>query len=764
LSTAIARYIEESVTVVQRITPVRNEDALKPFRDVFRNRYGERWLPLMEVLDADSGIGFPVGASSVSDDAPLLAGFLLDRSEPIDSSWNQRDVYLLKRLHTLLATQQTEWQLSDEDMRTLDEGVSARQCPDAVAVAMTLTAADEAAIERGEYKIEFGGCFGPPGVRMAGRFCYGDDELNAFTQSHLRREEAYRPDVIYAELVHLPQGRSGNMIVRPVLRDYEIPFLGRSGAAIDKQIALTDLLVSVVEDRVVLYSKTHRKEIVPRLTSALSFATTLGVNQFLGALDRQHMQNWMGWSWGKLINEKYLPRVTYDRLVLSKAAWTVDAAEFKTIINASGTDRFRLAQAWRQTRKLPRFCALVENENEMLLDLDNILSLDSFCDLVKKRTNFKLEECFLSDEHLPVHSTTCGATDENSQLASYTHEIVVPLLRVQNEQNKAPRAITPDFGHPVVTDAAPGSEWLYFKLYGGEGATDAVLCEAIAPAVTALKELGAIDSWFFIRYADPDSHLRVRLHGEPSRLCSEALPEIHQRLSAMVGGQLWRVELGTYQREIERYGGIHAINHAERLFEVDSDAALAITSTCRGDEGAVYRWQLALVGADRWLRDFGFDINERRAFARSARDAYAKEMHADGKQIQGWYAERYRKERPLLEPLIAAMANMDFATEQPDLAPALVSGLNALIKRSSDAAPTLAELYKQETNGALNRSRRDIAHSLIHMYCNRVLRSEQRVQEMVIYEFLTRLYDSEWARGRAGNDVAATRPHAYSSR
>jgi len=32
------------------------------------------------------------------------------------------------------------------------------------------------------------------------------------------------------------------------------------------------------------------------------------------------------------------------------------------------------------------------------------------------------------------------------------------------------------------------------------------------------------------------------------------------------------------------------------------------------------------------------------------------------------------------------------------------------------------------------------------MFLNRVLRSSQRLQEMVIYEFLARLYDSELAR------------------
>jgi thiopeptide-type bacteriocin biosynthesis protein len=68
------------------------------------------------------------------------------------------------------------------------------------------------------------------------------------------------------------------------------------------------------------------------------------------------------------------------------------------------------------------------------------------------------------------------------------------------------------------------------------------------------------------------------------------------------------------------------------------------------------------------------------------------------------------------------------------------------------ALPALDALRKLGQNGALTRTLEEIAHSLIHMSCNRVLRSAQRTQETVIYEFLARLYDSEWARSRGFGD------------
>ena len=59
---------------------------------------------------------------------------------------------------------------------------------------------------------------GPSGANLLGRFCHADPELHRRVEEHLRAEEAHRPDAIFAEVVHLPEGRIGNVLCRPVLR------------------------------------------------------------------------------------------------------------------------------------------------------------------------------------------------------------------------------------------------------------------------------------------------------------------------------------------------------------------------------------------------------------------------------------------------------------------------------------------------------------------------------------------------------------------
>jgi hypothetical protein len=78
------------------------------------------------------------------------------------------------------------------------------------------------------------------------------------------------------------------VIARPVLRRHELAYLGRSGAPRDRQLSLSDLLVSVQGERIVLRSKSLGREVVPRLTTAHNTEMrTVGAYRFLAALQVQ---------------------------------------------------------------------------------------------------------------------------------------------------------------------------------------------------------------------------------------------------------------------------------------------------------------------------------------------------------------------------------------------------------------------------------------------------------------------------------------------
>ena len=122
----------------------------------------------------------------------------------------------------------------------------------------------------------------------------------------------------------------------------------------------------------------------------------------------------------------------------------------------------------------------------------------------------------------------------------------------------------------------PGSNWLYFKIYTGVVTADRIIANEIYRIADRLKTDGLITKWFFIRYSDPDFHLRVRLHLKnvsDTRTVILLFHTIMKRLEAK--SLVWKVQVDTYQRELERY---HAtlIDDTESVFHVDSEYTVKI--------------------------------------------------------------------------------------------------------------------------------------------------------------------------------------------
>ncbi len=55
-----------------------------------------------------------------------------------------------------------------------------------------------------------------------------------------------------------------------------------------------------------------------------------------------------------------------------------------------------------------------------------------------------------------------------------------------------------------------GSEWVYFKIYSGYKIADIILLEYLNEKIKLLQSENYIKKWFFIRYNDSDSHIRIR--------------------------------------------------------------------------------------------------------------------------------------------------------------------------------------------------------------------------------------------------------------
>ncbi|MFP2927863.1 lantibiotic dehydratase [Pyxidicoccus sp. 3LG] len=725
LGPKVVEELARGVALLHRLSPTTESPSLKRFREAFVQRYEGREVPLVEALDEDVGIGFEVASAIGAEASPLLEGLVFPPAASEEQQpWGPTQAHLQYRLTEVLRAGGHQLELTEADLKAL-ENPRTLPLPEAFSVMASVLAASAEDVDAGRFQVVLESVMGPSGAPLLGRFCHVDPELHRHVEAHLRAEEALRPDAVFAELVHLPEGRVGNILCRPVLREHELVFLGRSGAAPEKQLPITDLRISVQGRRIVLRSVSLGREVLPRMTNVHNVGRShLRPYTFLATLQQQGVCPGLRWRWGLLGDSAFLPRVTVGKLILHRARWRLRAQALRALGSARDAERFREVQRLREALRLPRFVGVEDHDNVLPVDLDNVLSIDTFVHLVKDRSHVDLVE-LLTDG-------LCVRGPEGR----FVHELVVPFVLATPASAPGPLATRPT---SVQRSFAPGSEWLYLKLYTGTATADTVLREAVAPLAREALASGAARQWFFIRYGDPDWHLRVRFQGDPVRLRGEVLERLHTLLAPLrQAGLVHRVQVDTYEREVERYGGAEGLPLAERLFHADSEAVLELLDLLTGDEGADARWRLTLRGIDALLDDLGLDLDAKRGVMAGLREGYGQEFRVDG-NLERQLGERFRKHRRELEPLL---------WQPPSAESPLAQGLDVLRRRSERHAPGMEELRALSAAGRLTQSLSQLAESLVHMHTNRMLRAAARAQELVLYDFLHRLYESRAARER----------------
>lgn len=745
LGMPVVEEIRRGVAVLHRLARPLPRPELDAFCRDFARRYQDREVPLLEALDPELGVGFGSAAPS----APLLDGLSFPEPRPAAPEWGRREELLLGKL-SALAPGERELTLDQADVDAMADPCPT-PLPDAFAVLATVAAAGDDALDRGRFFVRLRAVGGPSGAWLLGRFCHADPQLRSHVEQHLADEEAHDPDAAWAEIVHLPPGRFANVVIRPVLRRYEVPYLGVSGAPVDHQIPAGDLLVSVRAGHIVLRSGCLGCRVVPRLTTAHEFTIrSVPAYRFLCELQFAGVLGGLAWSWGALAAAPFLPRVRTGRLVLAPARWRVEREELDALGPVGDVGMFERVARWRAGRGLPRLVSVADGDRSLMADFDNVLSVEAFVDHARSLDEAILEECF------PGPGDLCARGPEGA----FAHELVVPFVATVEPRLAPDRPPARDPAAAAGAGAAraaavtrrfpPGSEWLYAKLYAAPSLVDALLRDTIAPLRDEGLHQGTIDAWHFLRYEDPDWHLRVRFHGGPG-LRRSLLPALEAAVAPwLADGRVWRLQLDTYERELERYGGPEGIRIAERIFAADSDMALdLLAGLAPGDGGADERWRTAVLATEALLDDLTLSEDEKGWALRDARRFAVRQLGAD-QRLQDDLSRRFRHERPALEARSKALRAAGEA------APPALRPLRA---RSQRLAPAAAELRSLEASGLLSATVADLAVSYVHMSLNRLLRSSHRRQELVIYDFLLRLQRSRLARPSAGHDgPGATSP------
>ena len=715
----------EPVLLALKAQSVDDESPFQSFITSFQQRFEGQFVPLLQVLDDEAGIPF---STETGYETPLLAGINIAR-EKINN--NNKPTSTLEKTLFQKLLQQAKGQViqvrSDDLLKSVNKKSLWQELP--AAFAINLSAYKD---EKGQTLLYLHGCSGPSGANLLGRFCHLDTTLLQKVREYLAAEEAMSPDVVFAEVVHIPDGRPGNVIARPALRHYEIVFLGDSGLPVEQQISLQDLYVFVEAGQVKLWSRKLSKQVIPRLTSAHNFSTrSLGLYRFLCML--QHQQNRLANfnAPANYQNLEYQPRIQLDNVIIREAQWLVE----RSMLDALITQEAWSSDAWQaleQRYQLPRYVCYAVSDNVLTIDLHNPAMVAVLLSETQRRIKVALKESL---------SMQYKSMVENSD-GPFAHEVLIPVL---NPAAKPFVTLHPDPAKQLDTTIqrcfAPGSEWFSMKIYAAQSTAELVLLDNILPVLEQCKAEGLFRQWFFIRYGDPDWHLRLRMQGEPEVLYGRVLPLLQQKLAPVLScGRIHRIELFTYQREVERYGGNAAMGLVEQVFEVDSDFVIRTLLLCRV-YGESVRWRMALLGVDTMLTAFGYDLLRKSELISELRQGFGQEFHEHA-QLRTQLGKKYRDFQGSLQ--------RDFAQITDDTEAEPLLEMQQLCRQLQQRLePIVDKIFELQQKNQLSCSIDTLLHSLLHMFNNRIFKAYGREQELVVYDFLRRHYLTEQKKNRS---------------
>jgi thiopeptide-type bacteriocin biosynthesis protein len=701
-----------------RMTPYPNGlPWLNAYRRDFAARYGaNREVPLVEVLNSHFGLGPP--------SAYVRPDMNADRESQPASRHGRRNL-LLQLACDALRHRRIAIELDDRSLAILETCVpSPSKTPLSLEMYVHVIANSVAALDGGDFRVVVGANVGAREAgRSLGRFA---ELLGSSAHTALRRSaravEARAPDVIWAELAYLPRRvRSANVSIRPAIRDYEVVLGVSPGVPQPRVINLDELVIGIRNEQFYLRWSRAEANVVITAGHMLNPRFATDIPRFLSEISEDGRPQLSGFDWGPASGFPFLPRVQVGRIVLHLARWQIDDEVRRRWLDGQDPQRFEQSfHEWRALWQVPKYVYLAQSDNRLLLDLENN---DHIAMLHGEILRLRVDRTIVIQEALPALD---GAWIEGPA-GHYIGEFVVPMIirgkvtpherRNESRYLASASAVSAAATAPLPPKSRlhiPGGEWLFAKIYCPGVLEEDLLLDGLSELAQEVVRTGMARDWFFVRYADPDPHLRVRFRGNPADLSGGVLPALSGLVMRLIAdGFSSRLVLDTYEREVERYGGEASLSRIEDLFVADSQAVIGLLEVVRGPNPPLDRTALAMLSVDNLLGSLGLSTLER----------------------EQWYRDRVATRQETSAVYRQRKAEMLAMLRDPYNA--IGEGIGSLVlellnDRRKAIIPIGIALRELANRGDLSQSLDRVYDSLVHMHCNRLLGIDSMAERYVI--------------------------------
>jgi thiopeptide-type bacteriocin biosynthesis protein len=527
LPVAVLREAEHAASVLTLVAP--QMPWWQSYHQAFLERYGPGAVVPVRELVSRSGLGYPASFRGS----------------------HRRETRALTSHDTTLAIIAQQAALDGGREVVLDDDLIARlrigqrdPVPH-TELRFSLAATTRANLDRGDFTLAVISGARHAGVTV-GRFLHLLDE-----SERARFERAYAalptatPDAMAAQISGPPLARKMTTVARvPEI----LPILPLGEYQQAPGTTLDDLAVTGDARRLWLVSLAQGRPVEPMLFNGVNLAGgQQPLARFLTEIWTAFCAPCRPFSWGLVARDlPFLPRVRHGRSILHAARWSIAASALPAAADPFGAWR----TAWERLRETYRI------PSEVLLGADDVrirLALDEPAHLALLRSHLRrAQNAILTETHGPA-----GWIDDKP------HEVLLTLARASSPSTPKPPRPTTTIN---AIEHRPGlSPWLYVKVFGQ---SDDIL------ARTAELDDVAASGWWFIRYHEPEPHLRLRIPlGNAGRF--GAAVERFGTWAEQLGtdGLLHDYTINTYRPEA-RFGAGATLAAAEEVFAADSHAVI----------------------------------------------------------------------------------------------------------------------------------------------------------------------------------------------
>lgn len=672
------RVLLELTDFLSRHISAPASTALNEFKEQFSRKFENRSIPLLRALDPEIGTGY----RSLTQDKEENQ-LIQDLNALKDPHRSAPDSLTYPALHQFILNgllQQKPVQLED---------YQSKEKPSRISVANTFSVL-----------LQYSGDFlvvdqigGATANALLGRFSMASEELMELGIKYSETEQEANPDVLFFDIAYQLETHTDNINRRRAIYTYELPILSWSES--EHIIDPDDILVSISANEVVLHSIKYGKRLVPRLASAYNYnRSDLALYRFLSDLQHQNLQSSLSISASDIFpGLVHYERIAYRNVILSAEKWLVPKQVCSyTDINQARAD----LQIWLSGIKLERPFKCGSTDQTLTFFPEVKEDMTAFLLFCRNKTGLYIEETFIPPSSI--------IKDENNR--SYISEFIINLQHRKQLYLPSPTINQHDVS-PSAT-CLPGSDWLYFEIYCHSSKSNSILLHLRKKFLASYSS--KFKNWFFIRYNDPAYHIRLRVHLRDKANVGECIKALADLAEPLIHtGIISDLQIKTYRKETERYG-IQRIHNAEKCFGTDSNLVLTLISRAHTTHSF---YSLSIILLENVFSGMELDPGDQLKFTENMANIFSAEMNVS--------QEGLKKINQGYKDFMNDISALTFSKQL----------LRKLQLTSDSFLKTLETGTESEKNKVLS--------DLFHMHVNRLFSSDQRMHEMIIYCYLTRI-------------------------